>query len=242
MGRFISADSYVSTGQGILGNNMFAYCNNNPIMFADPTGECLLTAIIIGAIAGAVIGGAIGGTVAYNSAKSSGLEGSDLFWATASGVGKGALIGSALGSLAGATGGVLATYELGSVAATAMITATANITARAFEVTALQTKKSLNDGDNGWQVANDCISSLFSNGLNIMSPALKKTGATIGTYFFVDITKHRVIPLGFKSFLESTGGKALGYGFAALAWVDAINSMKSANPIARAEKRGFVLT
>ena len=242
IGRFISADTYVSTGQGILGNNMFAYCNNNPIMFADPTGECLLTAIIIGAIAGAVIGGAIGGTVAYNSAKSSGLEGSDLFWATASGVGKGALIGSALGSLAGATGGVLATYELGSVAATAMITATANITARAFEVTALQTKKSLNDGDNGWQVANDCISSLFSNGLNIMSPALKKTGATIGTYFFVDITKHRVIPLGFKSFLESTGGKALGYGFAALAWVDAINSMKSANPIARAEKRGFVLT
>ena len=241
IGRFISADSYVSTGDGILGNNMFAYCHNNPIMFADPTGECLLTAIIIGAIAGAIIGGAIGGTVAYNSAKSSGLEGSDLFWATASGVGKGALIGSALGSLAGATGGVLATYELGSIAATAMITATANITARAFEVTALQTKKSLNDGDNGWQVANDCISALFSNGLNIMSPALTKTGATIGTYLFVDITKHRVIPLGFKSFLESTGGKALGYGLAALAWADAINSMKSADPIARAEKRGYVL-
>ena len=31
MGRFINADAYASTGQGILGNNMFAYCLNNPI-------------------------------------------------------------------------------------------------------------------------------------------------------------------------------------------------------------------
>ena len=38
-GRFINADGYVSTGQGILGNNMFAYCGNNPVMFVDPTGE-----------------------------------------------------------------------------------------------------------------------------------------------------------------------------------------------------------
>ena len=36
--RFISADSYTSTGQGILGNNMFAYCGNNPVMGYDPTG------------------------------------------------------------------------------------------------------------------------------------------------------------------------------------------------------------
>ena len=38
-GRFISADGYVSTGTGILGYNMFAYCNNNPVMRIDPTGE-----------------------------------------------------------------------------------------------------------------------------------------------------------------------------------------------------------
>ena len=39
MGRFINADSYASTGQGILGNNMFAYCGNNPISRLDPTGN-----------------------------------------------------------------------------------------------------------------------------------------------------------------------------------------------------------
>ena len=38
LGRFINADSYASTGQGILGNNMFAYCCNNPINLLDPTG------------------------------------------------------------------------------------------------------------------------------------------------------------------------------------------------------------
>jgi len=38
--RFISADGYVSTGQGILGNNMFAYCNNNPVYYIDLTGDC----------------------------------------------------------------------------------------------------------------------------------------------------------------------------------------------------------
>ena len=31
VGRFINADAYTSTGQGILGNNMFAYCGNNPV-------------------------------------------------------------------------------------------------------------------------------------------------------------------------------------------------------------------
>ena len=38
IGRFINADAFASTGQGILGNNMFAYCNNNPVMFADESG------------------------------------------------------------------------------------------------------------------------------------------------------------------------------------------------------------
>ena len=39
MGRFICADSLVSTGQGLLGNNMFAYCQNNPVMRIDPSGN-----------------------------------------------------------------------------------------------------------------------------------------------------------------------------------------------------------
>ena len=36
--RFLSPDVYVATGQGILGYNMFAYCNNNPIIYIDEYG------------------------------------------------------------------------------------------------------------------------------------------------------------------------------------------------------------
>ena len=36
--RFINADSLVSTGQRILGNNMHAYCRNNPVRRKDVTG------------------------------------------------------------------------------------------------------------------------------------------------------------------------------------------------------------
>ena len=37
-GRFLNADGYVSTGTGLLGYNMYAYCNNNPVTGYDPAG------------------------------------------------------------------------------------------------------------------------------------------------------------------------------------------------------------
>ena len=39
LARFLNADSFASTGQGILGNNMFAYCLNNPVAFEDDSGS-----------------------------------------------------------------------------------------------------------------------------------------------------------------------------------------------------------
>ena len=38
MGRFVNADALVATGQGFFGNNMFAYCGNNPVTRYDPSG------------------------------------------------------------------------------------------------------------------------------------------------------------------------------------------------------------
>ena len=74
VGRFINADSYASTGQRLLGNNMFAYCLNNPVNFCDPTGEfglgtwlaavastnpvgiaVLATVVVVGVVAAGVI-------------------------------------------------------------------------------------------------------------------------------------------------------------------------------------------
>ncbi len=43
--RFINADTFVSTGQGVLGYNMFAYCGNNPTNNADPFGTWTISLV-----------------------------------------------------------------------------------------------------------------------------------------------------------------------------------------------------
>lgn len=59
LGRFISADKYTSTGKDILGSNMFVYCNNNPVMYIDPSGEIpwlVIAVLFVPAIAGGIWG------------------------------------------------------------------------------------------------------------------------------------------------------------------------------------------
>lgn len=62
--RFINADSYASTGQGYMGYNMFAYCQNNPIAFADYNGEWINIVIgaVVGFAAGAISAAVTGGS------------------------------------------------------------------------------------------------------------------------------------------------------------------------------------
>lgn len=48
--RFLNADGLISTGQGMLGNNMFAYCGNNPVNYKDPSGQSFCIAYFIEAI------------------------------------------------------------------------------------------------------------------------------------------------------------------------------------------------
>ena len=40
IGRFINADGFVTTGQGVMSYNMYSYCQNNPVMFSDKNGMC----------------------------------------------------------------------------------------------------------------------------------------------------------------------------------------------------------
>jgi len=55
IGRWINGDIFVSTGQGILGSNMFVYCLNNPINVSDPTGERSMDVEVTLFIAGCIL-------------------------------------------------------------------------------------------------------------------------------------------------------------------------------------------
>ena len=65
--RFINADAYASTGRGFTGYNMFAYCNNNPVSNSDPTGDILISTLIL--IGSAIVGVACAGYTAYREAE-----------------------------------------------------------------------------------------------------------------------------------------------------------------------------
>lgn len=121
--RFINADdiSYIEP-ETINGLNLYAYCLNNPIMYADPTGQFFIsTAVLIGSIIGGIIGAAGGfGIAVYIDYKDDGqiFNGSvkwyDYLGATIVGGAIGALVGAGIGYGIGyAAGG---TYANGLVA------------------------------------------------------------------------------------------------------------------------------
>ena len=97
VGRFLNPDSYPSTGQGIIGNNMFAYCGNNPIMHTDSSGHAwwhwAVAAAVVVAAAVAVVATAGGAAAAVTAVVSvaNGVAASS----TAATVAAGVFIGSA---------------------------------------------------------------------------------------------------------------------------------------------------
>ena len=101
--RFISPDdtAYLDS-ENANGLNLYAYCCNDPVNYADPSGHFMIsTAVIIGAIVGAVVLGTAGGIIAYNVAQNSGSEGWELLGWTVLGIVGGAIVGAAIGAAIG---------------------------------------------------------------------------------------------------------------------------------------------
>ena len=155
--RFISMDdvTYIDP-ETIGGLNLFAYCNNNPVMNVDPYGNSFLAAMLI--TAGVLIlgGGAVGGI----AAASTGGTSTDI-WA---GIGKGMLAGTILFAGVALTvgsfyvpGGVLGNLGL------SMFTTGVGTIFDMLEISIYQGRKSNIDGDNFWEGTNDVINALYGN-------------------------------------------------------------------------------
>ena len=113
-GRFINADGQLNSG--ILGYNMFAYCENNPVMRGDPSGHLPFFAVT--AAIGAAVGAVVGGVKAAKSGKS---------------VLKGALKGAAVGGLIGLGAGAMTGVMLAGSASASVTSVVAG--AKAFATT-----------------------------------------------------------------------------------------------------------
>ena len=76
--RWLNSDSinYLDP-QNITCLNLFAYCNNNPVMYVDSTGDFAISALVIGAIIGACIGF---GTAAYIDSKDGQMFNGMIIW------------------------------------------------------------------------------------------------------------------------------------------------------------------
>ena len=79
-GRFLNADGYVSTGTGLLGYNMFAYCNNNPIMYVDPSGEIIIDIFLL-VLGGAALVVGLSSCSSSTNQESYNTNDTDYFWA-----------------------------------------------------------------------------------------------------------------------------------------------------------------
>ena len=89
--RFIQPDSieYLDPSS-INGLNLYCYCINNPIMYADPSGHFPVAALIIGTLIGLASGGLLSGLKSYDD----GNRG----WELVGDIAAGALTGAALGA------------------------------------------------------------------------------------------------------------------------------------------------
>ncbi|MDR1679839.1 MAG: hypothetical protein LBR81_08705 [Prevotellaceae bacterium] len=122
-GSFFSPDPNVQAPENWLNYNRYSYCYGNPLIYTDPDGEFIITALIIGAAIGAYSGGVIANGT-YNPAKWNWSSGTT--WNYMLG---GATIGAVAGSFAyGAGAAVNGALHVGGFAGGAVTGAAAGAT------------------------------------------------------------------------------------------------------------------
>ena len=227
-GRFISADGQLN--EGVLGYNMFAYCENNPVNMSDESGHWPKWSTVLKATAIAVTAVAVVAAVAV----------------TVSTFGAGSVAGVAVISCA--------------LSISARATEVSVLQAKKSKGTGGKSSSSSGGGSSGsnanaggknksgGQVATDVIDAVFDNGAKILMPSATKAGTTTAAFakdaFFNNPVSKSNFKSNIKSFFAGSAkplGMVTAYGFAAYAWVETTISIFSDDPAQRGVDREYRL-
>ena len=152
--RFISADTFATTdANGLLSANMFAYCENNPVMRTDESGEFFNT--VIGAVVGATFGAvsaAIAGTSIWGGALSGAVSGA------VAGFGVDVAMATVAAGPAGIAIAAAATFTLGFAASIAGDAIEAKANGQSFQ---------LRSGDTLGRAVIGGVANMVTGGLNV---------------------------------------------------------------------------
>jgi RHS repeat-associated protein len=175
LGRWAQADSIVPSNQGVQGLDRYAYVNNAPVRWNDPSGHCfILCTAAIGAAIGAVVG-----AVTYTAANVNNFNSGQMLVAAAGGAVAGALIGSGIGLVAGATTAAAAAATTST--ASALISSGAAATV-ASESTIIQTAGNFNTGSYIISTAAAGVDGYITSGLSFFPAAGAKAALGMTTY------------------------------------------------------------
>ena len=223
VGRFINADVFVSTGQGILGNNMFAYCGNNPVLNCDPSGNFFFTAL--GAVTG-FIGGAIAGVLSGQSGHTlleTAMHGAVGGAIGGAGVDAALLIIGSLGTalpvvalaggvafMAGGLGNTYATYASSNGRATNAQMARSFIIGGAANMISLVTSM----GSVATSIDSLLVAGMNQLNSNLITGTIVATGASIVTNIFTSTYTAPTTSIPCKNGLSAVTATPVGIGYA----------------------------
>ncbi|KAF0105575.1 MAG: hypothetical protein FD147_2625 [Chloroflexi bacterium] len=213
LAHFIQSDSLVPQPGSSQAYDRYAYVNNNPINFNDPTGHCpLCVSALIGGAVGAVVG-AVGYSV-YAAVSGTEFNWGHFALATGGGAAAGALIGTGVGWAAGAS----AVEATAAGVTTASVAQTANI-ACSGDMCAGEVKIIQQTSQSVWRLNPLIRGFRIENALG-KSPQLSNNFPVIDRFENGVATSIKSIDLTAKTYqnVSSLTNKVMGYGNTVLNW------------------------